>query len=139
MDDRFLLAVWDGQKLHKPPFGARIGTGILLSHCWGAHDWGFYNGDVLLAGSGDGRSKLLQCTGLKDENGTLIWEGDIVKDSDDGLMGVVFWNKGDAAFDVKGRIQGDEDVDEWDCGLGAIASYCVTLGNIYENPELLPE
>ena len=138
MESRHLYKIWDGEKMHNPD-----------SWGWGVHlsltlrGWELFSGlalvDRIIASISDGKSKLLQCTGLKDENGTLIWEGDIVKDSDDGLMGVVFWNKGDAAFDVKGRIQGDEDVDEWDCGLGAIASYCVALGNIYENPELLPE
>lgn len=68
--------------------------------------------------------KLMQCTGLKDKNGKLIYEGDIVKEYDEGPC-----------------------VVEWQNDLYSLNCYCgkpwsqlgviEVIGNIYENPELI--
>lgn len=93
--------------------------------------------------------KVLQCTGLKDKNGKLIYEGDIVRYAEfdwtdfsfkdwETEIGLVIWgNTYDnyyPAFDLK-----DKDFD----GVNAF-SYLFNegwtievIGNIYENPELL--
>jgi len=77
--------------------------------------------------TGELESVVMQCTGLKDKNGKLIYEGDILKD-DHGKAPVV-WEPSVAAFAWEGG-------EEW----GMIDPQNVeVIGNIYENPELLNE
>ena len=74
------------------------------------------------------------CTSLKDKNGKLIYEGDIVKIFHvSGTMqgkyffDVVEWNDLRCRFDTENYgIIDDDDIYE-------------VIGNIYENPELLEE
>ena len=75
---------------------------------------------------------LLQCTGLKDKNGTLIYEGDILKDVYDNLR-IVEWNSV--------ILQYMANVYIYAIGDATFPMYLVkdleVIGNIYENPELL--
>lgn len=73
-----------------------------------------------------------QCTGLKDKNGKLIYEGDIVKFIDMGNQtGIVEFVSSCALFQVNYLTKEDWaflDKREYE-----------VIGNIYENPELLNE
>ena len=83
-------------------------------------------------------STICQCTGLKDRNGRLIWENDIVAYWDaystengqaemDGI-GKVVWDDETISFQVTNRLSAEsyEVLDE-----------CSVIGNVFDNKELL--
>ena len=86
----------------------------------------------------DDESTICQCTGLKDKNGNLIWENDIVGfwdtySTENGqaemdCIGKVVWDDETISFQVTNRLSAEsyEVLDE-----------CSVIGNIFDNPELL--
>ena len=114
MKDRFKFRHWD-KRINKMFYPERN------------DNFGYYvnNSDII---------ETMQCTGLKDKNSKLIYEGDIVKIFHvSGTMqgkyffDVVEWNDLRCRFDTENYgIINDDDVYE-------------VIGNIYENPELLKE
>lgn len=73
-------------------------------------------------------STLGECTGLRDKNGTLIFEGDIL--NYDTFPQVVCWDEEQAGF----YLDNSEDVLPAD--IYEVNQYKV-IGNIHDNPELL--
>lgn len=81
---------------------------------------------------------ICQCTGLKDKNGKLIWENDIVGfwdtystengQAEMNCIGKVVWDDETISFQVTNRLSAEsyEVLDE-----------CSVIGNIFDNPELL--
>lgn len=81
-------------------------------------------------------SIICQCTGLKDKNGKLIWENDILCGYlDDSYpenatyAEVLWWRNG-----FYTREKGSNDVNELDAFTEQNFEVC---GNIFDNPELL--
>lgn len=70
-----------------------------------------------------------QCTGLKDKNGKVIFEGDILKDKD-GLVCFVVWFAGAFWVETPGSESRDFECSEF-------YNSSEIIGNIHETPELL--
>lgn len=71
--------------------------------------------------------ELIQCTGLKDKNGKLIFEGHIVKDDHEALHQVKWCYN---CFLLKPCFENGYT-------LGIVDDEIEIIGNIYENPELI--
>lgn len=86
----------------------------------------------------DDEFKLMQFTGLKDKNGKEVFEGDIIKDSEDFIAQVVYdkeytgFGLNYQPFDLVGglSVTFEELENEY-------RNTFEVIGNIYENPELL--
>ena len=84
------------------------------------------------------KDTICRCTGLKDKNGKLIWENDVVGfwdtySTENGqaemdCIGKVVWDDETISFQVTNRLSAEsyEVLDE-----------CSVIGNIFDNPELL--
>ena len=93
-----------------------------------------------------------QYTGLKDENGTMIFEGDIVEFEDLGeeiyeyKEAFNFTNRARVILDnhrveltdwySENSARLEEMNDNYDCFIDGF-KFCIVIGNIYDNPELL--
>jgi hypothetical protein len=75
-----------------------------------------------------GQDYIMQSTGIRDKNGVLIYEGDILKDVRGALVsvGVIMWRNDYAQFTMNG----------WDLP-SFIDKHCEVIGNKYEKPELV--
>lgn len=75
-----------------------------------------------------GNLEIMQFTGAFDYNKKEIYEGDIIKEGCNGLVGVVVWDSELGTYKLDGY--GDYYIEaasiEWE-----------VIGNKYENPELL--
>lgn len=73
-----------------------------------------------------------QFTGLHDKNGKEIYEGEILYNNDRKEHCIVKYSKEKAMFIVK-YLESNDEFPLWE----SISNLCYSVGNIYENPELL--
>ncbi len=79
-------------------------------------------------------STICQCTELKDKNGKLIWENDIVNCLSEECCGYIGWNESEVGFYFNVLLEdgGFEEEHIYD-----YQDWIEVIGNIIDNPELL--
>ena len=81
-------------------------------------------------------STICQCTGLKDKNGKLIWENDIVNCLEEECFGKISWNESEAGFYFDALLEDGTCEEE---NIYDYADCMEVIGNIFDNTELMHE
>lgn len=133
MQDRFRFRVWQAE-LQVPKMKYNSGIGFIKNQL------------------DDTDCVIMQCTGFKDKNNNLIYEGDIINDKSNHIR-VVVWEQDSFKYpalktsryfhspisnkleerkvDLRGKLTFQDNVYKCD------KKHFEVIGNIYENPELL--
>lgn len=76
-------------------------------------------------------STICQCTAMPDKNKKLVFEHDIVWDSDERAFYEIIWNQEDMCWNVEDADGHKSEFEE------CYGSTIEVNGNIFDNPELL--
>ena len=133
MNDRFKFRLWD-KAIGQMSYDVCVGF-IKDGAC---RDWvcaDICDGQINYCDKRLNDIVLMQCTGLKDKNGKLIYEGDYIKNLKTNTIYKVFWEDKATCFMLKSTRFG-----------GVISTYMMfeeypndleVIGNIYENEDLI--
>ena len=129
MKDRFKFRVWDKENFNYLEFeGFKKGEiefnfDIDTNSIWIEFDHNKYI--------------LEQCTGLKDKNGKLIYEGDIVRDEHSEAVAIIEWLS--YAYSLMAHIRGMDDYVPLEdiCYACEASTPFEVIGNIYEDSHLI--
>ena len=123
MKDRFKFRFWDKKEKEYFTCGnIDHESGIFKTYPYRTYNWCFGHKNIIAE----------QCTGLKDRNGTLIYEGDIVKTEQFGEVTIyqVIWDMKTAKFLFENKYISFSFDD-------LPADVTEIISNIHENKELL--
>ncbi len=119
MNDRFKFRFWDKKEKEYFTCGnIDHKSGIFKTYPYRTYNWCFGQKNIIAE----------QCTGLKDKNGQLIYEGDWIKDKDGYIAHIVWFN---GAWWLKSEPSQAMDRENEE----TYAEFEV-IGNIHENKEL---
>lgn len=123
MNDRFRFRAWyqPSWEEHRMLYDVEQTYDFMRGYPESVHADNF--GEVLE----DSNFIVMQCTGLKDKNGKLIYEGDVVKDDHEALHFVTWFYNG---FQLEPLFKNGYTI-------GIVNDEIEVIGNIYENKEIL--
>ena len=128
MEDRYLF------KAKRIDNGEWVQGALLLHDTDEATIFNQHQADGSLQGFEVDPSTICQCTGLKDKNGNLIWENDVVKGK---------YYDGGKAYEHMGQIKYCRQsykvvgINQYKGYHAELDGLYETVGNIFDNPELL--
>lgn len=129
MDNRFKFRIWD-----KPTSKMFYDVALGFIKAPMRSDWvcaDTPDGQISYTGNRLKDIEIMQCTGLEDKNGKLIFEGDIA--INEGTVCIIKWDNDKCAFFAETASEYfafEEDITIEDFEI---------IGNIYQNPELIEE
>ncbi len=136
MEDRFRFRAWDTIRKQMVTENDIIGEGcnFIPTIAFTGEFWAFDLESSCNGGDPEGIYKVMQCTGLKDKNGKLIYEGDILKQTEEYSV----FKKGELEeVSYEGDSGGFYPFAGLNCSDCYESNKMEVIGNIHENPELL--
>ena len=118
MNNRFKFRFWDKkEKEYFTCWEIDYKSRIPKAYPYRTYNWCFEHKNIIAE----------QCTGTKDKNGKLVYEGDFIKTTN-GTIGYIVWSQKDLAFMTKDLNPKEKEV---------YLVECEVIGNIHENADLL--